>query len=480
MASKKTLNAKNLEVLGAARLAELLIEISAGEATAKRRLRLELAAAAGPTDVAHEIRKQLSAIARARAMVDWQNRKDFINDLQTQRRAIVHVVAENDPAEALDLLWQFMTLANSIMERCEDRSGAVIGVFHDACDTLGTVAEVARPDSKVLAERAFRALCENNYGQYDYLIEALTPALGSNGLDHLKQYVNALSTNQTPMPRDESRQIIGWQADGPVETEDYADRWRDSMIRLALQQIADAQGDVDAFLAQQSEAAKSVPIVAAGIAQRLLAAGRTDEAWLAINAIDEDRRGWIPLEWEQTRLRVLEALGRVDEAQTFRWACFERTLEIAHLQAYLKRLPDFEDMEAEERALSLGLGYADVHRALLFYVSWPAPSHAAELVLSRAAELDGYHYEILEAAADLVELKHPLAATVMRRALIDFALEKARSKRYRHAARHLLECESLAKTITDYGQFVAHEDYVKRLRTDHRRKKSFWSLLNEV
>jgi hypothetical protein len=105
MASKKTLNAKNLEVLGAARLAELLIEISAGDATAKRRLRLELAAASGPTDVAHEIREQLSAIARARAMVDWQNRKDFINDLQTQQRAIVDVVAENDPAEALDLLW---------------------------------------------------------------------------------------------------------------------------------------------------------------------------------------------------------------------------------------------------------------------------------------------------------------------------------------------------------------------------------------
>ncbi len=38
MASKSTLNAKNLETLGAARLAELLIEISTGSAVAKRRL----------------------------------------------------------------------------------------------------------------------------------------------------------------------------------------------------------------------------------------------------------------------------------------------------------------------------------------------------------------------------------------------------------------------------------------------------------
>ncbi|MDF0602231.1 hypothetical protein P1J78_15935 [Psychromarinibacter sp. C21-152] len=40
MASKKTLNAKNLETLGAPRLAELLMEISNGNAAAKHRLRL--------------------------------------------------------------------------------------------------------------------------------------------------------------------------------------------------------------------------------------------------------------------------------------------------------------------------------------------------------------------------------------------------------------------------------------------------------
>jgi hypothetical protein len=45
MASKKSLNAGNLEALGAARWAALLIEISDGNATVKRPLRLELAGA---------------------------------------------------------------------------------------------------------------------------------------------------------------------------------------------------------------------------------------------------------------------------------------------------------------------------------------------------------------------------------------------------------------------------------------------------
>jgi hypothetical protein len=175
MASKKTLNAKNLEALGADRLAELLIEISTGDATAKRRLRLELAGAAGPVEVAREIRKRLITIARARSFIDWQKRKAFINDLETQRRAIIDQVAKTDPAEALDLLWRFMALANPVFERCDDSGGTVIGVFQAACRDLGRIATAATTNPKLVAEQAFRALTENEYGQYDDLIEALTP-----------------------------------------------------------------------------------------------------------------------------------------------------------------------------------------------------------------------------------------------------------------------------------------------------------------
>ena len=84
MAAKSTLNAKNLEGLGAERLAELLIELSTGNAAAKRRLRLELAGAANPEDVAKEVRKRLATIARSRSFVDWQNQRALIEDLEAQ------------------------------------------------------------------------------------------------------------------------------------------------------------------------------------------------------------------------------------------------------------------------------------------------------------------------------------------------------------------------------------------------------------
>ena len=47
-----------------------------------------------------------------------------------------------------------------------------------------------------------------------------------------------------------------------------------------------------------------------------------------------------------------EVLGRTDQAQAFHWDCFDRVLGSSRLRDYLKRLHDFDDVEAKERALS--------------------------------------------------------------------------------------------------------------------------------
>ena len=210
MASKTTLNAKNLEALGATRLAELLIEISAGDANAKRRLRLELAGAESPAEAAREIRKRLASIAKSRSFVDWQGRRALVKDLDSQRRAIMEQIAKADPAEALELMWRFMALATPVFERCDDSSGTVSSVFHEACGDLGAIAGVAKLESVALAEHVFRALNDNGYGQHDNLIEALAPPLGRKGLDHLKSLMVQLSKAPLPKPPDSDRVVIGW------------------------------------------------------------------------------------------------------------------------------------------------------------------------------------------------------------------------------------------------------------------------------
>lgn len=359
MASKKTLNAGNLQTLGAERLAALLMEVSQGSATIKRRLRLELVGQDSPAELAKEIRKRLATIARSRSFVDWQNRKALVDDLEAQRRAIVEHVAKRSPNEALALMWQFLDLARSVYERSDDSSGTIAGVFQSAVGDLGTIAQAARPDPKPLADAAFSALVHNDYGQYDELIQSLTPALGPLGLEHLKQRMIALSAESVPKPAAKDRQVIGWASTGPIYADEIAERSRVSTVQLALQDIADAQGDVDGYIAQFEPEVRKVPKISAEIARRLLAAGRADDAWQTIKATEHRHRDWPDLdwedvrnlEWEDARIDVLDALDRNDEAQAARWSCFERCLSDRHLRDYLKRLPDFEDFEAEQRAL---------------------------------------------------------------------------------------------------------------------------------
>jgi hypothetical protein len=473
--AKTTLNAKNLANLGAERLAELLMDLGSGDAAIKRRLRLALAASNGSADVAREVQKRLATVAKAQSFIEWPKIKQLAADLELQRRTIVEQVAKIDAGEALALMWQFLALANSVLNRCDDSNGVVGDIFRGAIDELARLASQVKPAPDGLAGTVYAALLENGYGQYDHLIEALGDTLGPKGLKQLKAKFIELSNTPAGRPDDKDRKVIGRGSHcGRIYEDDLQERRRKSAINHALKDIADALGDVDGFIAQYDGKTRAVPAVATEIARRLLAAGRVQEAWTAINAVDEKRPGWIPFEWEATRLAILEVQDRHEEAQSFRWACFERSLSADHLRAYLKRLPDFDDLEAEERALKFVMGVEDHLHALHFLTGWPALDKATKLVERHAGAWDGNRYEYLTPAADALETKYPLAATILRRALIDYTLDHAKSKRYRHAARHLAECASLAAVIGDFGALKPHQAYVAALEAKHGRKAGFW------
>lgn len=475
MASKTTLNAKNLETLGAERLAELLIEISTGSAVAKRRLRLELAGAQSPKEAGREVAKRLTSIARARGFVNWKSRKPLVIDLESQLRAIREQIAPADPTEALALTWRFMQVATPLFERCDDSSGIVIGVFHDACALLGEIALAAGTPPEALVDATVEALRDNGYGQYDGLIAILTPALGAEGLAHLKARIEALAATPVPVPPKGEWEAVGYGSGGATYAHQMEERARQSLVRMALKDIADAMGDVDAFIAQYDPATRKVPKIAAEIAARLLAAGRAGDALGFLERAEVRDRAWVPEEWQAARLDVLEALGRADEAQAFRLECYHRNLAADHLRAYLKRLADFDDVEAEEQAMAHAVAYPEPLSALHFLIHWPAPDRAAQLVKHRFDELDGDRYEILTPAAVALSARYPLAATLALRAMIDFTLNAGRSSRYQHAARHVAECDALASQIEDFGTVERHSSYLARLKKEHGKKSGFWS-----
>ena len=474
MPSKKTVTPDNLAALGAERLAAILVDLADGDTEIRRRLRLELAAQEGGDSIAAEIGKRMTALRSARSFIDWQKRRDFVRDLDLQRAMIADRVAPARADLALDLIWRFLDLAEPVIKRVDDSHGSVGDVFRSACEDLGAIAVRARPDPVVLADRVYDALLANDYGVYDGLVPVMLPALGDAGASHLKERL-AQALPKRPSPE---------QRDGRADA-----------ARRALQDIADGQADIDAYIALVPAAARSNPHTGAEIGRRLLADGRAAEALAAlelarpkrrtVRATDDDDTPLLAgygadSAWEEAYIEALEATGQQEHAQRLHWAAFEERLSSTHLRAYLKRLPDFEDVEAEERAMQHALGFGSFGAALNFFWNWPDQARAAQLVMTRTQEIDGNLYFLLDPAAQLVEGKYPMAATLLRRAMIEDTLNGAKSTRYKHAARHLLECASLAPSIQDYGSVETHESFVGRLRAKYGRKTGFWGQLSET
>ncbi|MEP7455027.1 DUF6880 family protein [Phyllobacterium sp. SB3] len=467
MASKTTLNAKNLEALGTERLAALLIEISTGSATSKRRLRIELAGLQSNDEVIREVTKRLAAIDRSRSKIGWRQVRTLKKDLETQWRTITEIIAPNDPNEALEVMWRFMDIAGSVLARTNDTNGTLLSVFSSACTDFGAIALKATPDPTVLAKRAFSALHNNEYGQYDGLIAALAAPLQQQGMDQLKALLIANLKTLKIAFADNSRRVS--YADGLEQ------RKQESEIRKFLRQIADAQGDVDAFIETHDDDG-SRPLIAVEIASRLLATGRSREALDSLKRASQATSEPMPYEWQAIYADTLEKLDRKDEAQSLRWQWFEQSFHEEHLRAFLKRLPDFDDMEAEEKALSHVAAYPDAHQALRFLLTWPHLEKAARLVISRETDLSGDDYELLSLAADTLRNSFPVAATIALRKMIDFTLGWSRAARYRHAARQLNELETISANITDYGSIETHHAYAAKLKTRYQTKSKFWKM----
>ncbi|MDB4198233.1 hypothetical protein N9777_08235 [Ascidiaceihabitans sp.] len=470
--SKKTLNKANLADLGADRLADLLIEVSQGSADIKRRLRLELSHNLGATELAHEVRKRLASLRKSKSFVSWRKRKALVKDLDTQVVMIVNKIAPDDPITAFDLLWQFIELAPSLYERADDRRGDIGEVFRSAILHFSDIAPCTDVDAETLADRVWRIVSDNRYGEWDGIISILAPTLGEAGLSYLKAHVERFSDNPLFEPEVEHEAIL-FLRELRGEADHSAER-KQRFVQQCLQEIATASGDTDGYIGQYSPEDLRNKVVAAEVAMLLLKDKKAKDSLVLLSNVEDDGGSFGQEQWDDAYISTLTVLGHHNSAQAHRWLCFENRLSIDHLHAFLKGLPDFEDVEAEDRARAYALTYPDVLRALHFCLKWSDLSTAAQLVKARADELDGDHSELLTTAADALRERHPLAATLLWRAMINFALVEGRMSRFGHAASHINDCDTVAPEVDTFETFQSHNQYVDELRVRHESESSFW------
>ncbi|WP_120632623.1 DUF6880 family protein [Ruegeria sp. EL01] len=475
--SRKTLNKNNLIALGAETLAELLLDITQGNATQQRRLRMELSAHVGASDVARDIRKRFSSLRRSTSYIEWRQQNAFARELSDLVDLIRARVAPDEPDEAFDLLWAFLSLAPSIYERVDDSHGTIGMVMSDAMEAISEAAPRLSIDGHTVAERVFEGLQDNGYGQFDGAIPALADALGTEGAERLKQL--AWAVQDAPLSAGDAARYDF--IDDPDRQHEMAREDRDRTAGMVLQDVADLQGDVDAYMARYSAEQLTFHTIAPDVARRLLDAGRAEEALSIVEGARTRDRNLIigDGKLDEVQVACLDTLDRGEEAKTFLWDLFCQTLNPESLRQHIRRLPDFEDIEAADRARDHAMAHQNMMTALSFFHNWQDPGSAAQLIETRFAELDGNAYYILTPVADALEGDHPLAATLARRAMILDTLENKRSKRYRYAAKHLAECSSSDRQISEYGSHPTHAGFTASLRKTHPRKTAFWDRVPE-
>lgn len=409
-ASLKKVTAENLARLGADRLAEILVEVAGTRVELKRRLRMELAAEQGAEHLLAEIDRRLTLLAGSRGKVSWRQRPAFRRDLDGLRGLVAGALAGLDLAAAQDRILAFLDLAPGVRRRVRDKEGAVEAVFaRAAADAVALLGRLG------LADAGARLAAAMDRQPADWSRWAGI-ALADCGEDLAQAILSHLPVQVGPT----------W---APV-----------------LRTLADAAGDPETFRATLSDEAARTPAMAAEVAGRFLRAGRLESAREALEAAVRPglfrRSGGNPapdFAWETVWIDYLEAAGRRDEAQAARWASFVRTLSAERARAFLKRLPDFDDVEAEQRVFETAAGYPDADRALALLVAWPALRDAANLVDARGGDLSP-EPEQAEAWARKLQPRHPAAAErLLRRA----AAEAFRQRAFKTAERLTEEADAI-------------------------------------
>lgn len=186
MARRPKLTEAAFAKLGAKRLAALLMSEAATNRNLKRALQLELDSTQVVGLLVNSITKRLGVIDDATSELSTSQARELKMELERIHATIVERVGEEAPDVALDLLWRFLDLHQSVLERVFDRSGTMADVFRAVVPDLGQISAKATIAREHLAGDVMNTLMTNEYGIADELSPGLTEPPGYDGLKALQ------------------------------------------------------------------------------------------------------------------------------------------------------------------------------------------------------------------------------------------------------------------------------------------------------
>lgn len=311
------------------------------------------------------------------------------------------------PELSIDLLLELLSRHEDMAQRwefCTDDRLDIAEAFLEVMKRA--LSQLAQKAVNQLPPRIMRVLGENSHGMLPEVARILIPRLGPSAClqwqDKLRRY-------------------------RPKKENPYAARQLNDHI-LTRQILARACRNPDLYACLELQRgivhARSV-----GVALAFLEAGRPADALAYLPPPGTPELSFMAGDVEERRPRrqfveaeIRQALGVESAAQKLRWSCFESSLSLQALRQYLAHEPPQLRAEAEGDAMDLALLFEEPRQAVRFFVEYGRIDLAARCVLNnvdRWTRVDDWR--AMSTIAVLSE-SYPLAATVLLRGLVRFAI----------------------------------------------------------
>ena len=447
---------QRLEKLAPSVLADALIKLSDRDKTAEALVKQLIST---PEESEAIFKRKLSGIKRRKKFIFRSGSRVLSSELED---LIKLTTGDAIPPEAaLNCLVSFFESDTQIMNMCDDSNGDIGGVFlYNA--TRGFVKKANQlSEQSTLLQMTKKLMKENDYGVRDRLFESIAEYLDAPSVrrlyDHLEKTLAELK-----------------------KSEDATD-CNVSSLKYRIQTIAKQLNDPEVFESVCKDGAPKVPdYKMVAVAEAYYSAGKPELALEKLNSVKTIHFNFIQ-QHEELLLKIHASMGNNDKIQALKIQAFFESPSRLTYQSMCEVVDEAKTTKLLAQCLNEAETSNDLHTSTVnFLLDLQQYDRASQYLISRHDQIDGSsYYTYPEIACSLSAEGHPLAATLIFRALLISLLERAMTKSYTHGATYLKTLSELAHQITDWESHPTHEEFFQSVKENHARKSSFWKRVRE-
>ncbi|MEA3467819.1 MAG: hypothetical protein U9R57_06305 [Thermodesulfobacteriota bacterium] len=404
---------------------------------------------ATPQENTARFKEKLSSLKHSRHFIDWRESLSFSRELEAMLQDLEAGVS--DPMTGVELVSAFYETDKRVFDNCNDSSDHVGQVYSfDAKELF--VKYASRCENKEKVADIILKLQENDdYGVREILIDSAADCLPETVIRSMITKIQKL-----------------------VDTskDEYQKRYKAGLIESLARQIKDAKLFAETRISSWEKLTTAAQI---GIARVYLESGdaNTAHSWLKKISADDTSHGY---EQDELLLNIYRQLGEDQKLTELLYKKLKSYRSTDTLQELLDVIGEEKrgDVILAETAEILSDKQFRSHDAE-FLISIGKIDAAETYLLDRASKINGDLYSSLLPLAQTMETEErSIAASVIYRSLLTSILDRGYTKAYSYGAQYLKQLDTMADSISDWGDFEIHDVFKNRIYEAHKRKRSFW------